>query len=83
MIDYPHSIVVYNNYMGGVDKIEYLISLYNQSKTKSKKKPGSGLSVCFSISEIWQLPVLGWSIVILSLNMYIKVKSSRFIGFPK
>ena len=36
MIDRPHSIGVYNNYMGGVDKIDYLISLY-RIKVKTRK----------------------------------------------
>ena len=34
----PHSIGVYNNYMGGVDKIDYLISLY-RIKAKTRKWP--------------------------------------------
>ena len=38
MIDRPYSIAVYNNYMGGVDKIDYLISLY-RIKAKTKKWP--------------------------------------------
>ena len=36
MIDRPHSIAVYNNYMGWVDKIDYLISLY-RIKAKTRK----------------------------------------------
>ena len=38
MIDRPHSIAVYNNYMGGVDKIDYLISLH-RIKAKTRKWP--------------------------------------------
>ena len=38
MIDRPISIGVYNNYMGGVDKIDYLISLY-RIKAKTRKWP--------------------------------------------
>ena len=38
MIDRPHSIGVYNKYMGGVDKIGYLISLY-RIKVKIRKWP--------------------------------------------
>ena len=64
MIDRPHSISLYNNYMGGVDNIHYLISLY-RIKVKTRKWPVR----MFFISQIWLLPILGWSIVILSLNM--------------
>ena len=38
MIDHPHFIGVYGNYMGGVDKIDYLISLY-RIKAKTRKWP--------------------------------------------
>ena len=38
MIDRPHSIGVYNNYMGGVDKIDYLVSLY-RIRAKTRKWP--------------------------------------------
>ena len=38
MIDRPHSIGVYNNDMGGRNKIDYLISLY-RIKAKTRECP--------------------------------------------
>ena len=48
MIDRPHSITVYNNYMGEVDKIDYLISLY-RIKAKTRKWP---VRMCFHFLDL-------------------------------
>ena len=37
-VDHPHSVQLYNNFMGGVDKLDFLISLY-RIRAKTRKCP--------------------------------------------
>jgi hypothetical protein len=54
MVDRPKSIQVYNDYMGGVDKIDFLISLYRIS-AKTRKWPVRAIChfLDFALANSW------------------------------